>query len=68
MNKRGTRTSTPLSLDEYRLEAMLGSLLALTDNHERRISPPFRVLACKEVFLLTKKSNNFFVIGISIIL
>lgn len=49
MNKRGGRTSTPVSLEESRLEAMLSSLLALTDNHERRISPPFRVLAPKEV-------------------
>lgn len=51
--RRTTRTPVPISnttVDKWKLEAVMASILDLTDNRGRLICPPFRVLESKEVF------------------
>lgn len=51
--RRTTRTPnfvTTSAVDEWRLEAVMASLLDLSDNQGRLLCPPFRVLESKEEF------------------
>lgn len=59
MNKI-SRTPLPASQpEEWRLEASIVSLLTLTDEDNRLICPPFRILPTSEVFLhLFYQSNK----------
>jgi hypothetical protein len=49
MSTRGAKKTEESTIEEYRLEAVLASLLQLSDNQNRLLCPPFRVLDTKEV-------------------
>lgn len=62
--RRTTRTPnfvTTSAVDEWRLEAVMASLLDLSDNQGRLLCPPFRVLESKEVFFYILKKMFFLI-------
>lgn len=49
--RRTAKTLNPSIVEEWRLEAVMASLLDLSDSQGRLLCPPFRILESKDVCL-----------------